>query len=423
LWLCFGSVALLLYAMQGRLSTRSRWWRWGRVHWVAGFGLLPLMVLFFQQTSLTAPLANAVAVPWVGLVVVPLSLLGTLLTPVIPLAGEGLLALAAWVLSLLWPLLEWLAQWQPAVALAAPSGWALLFAAIAIVWILAPRGWPARWAGSVLLLPLLVMRPDRPTEGEAWFTLLDVGQGLAAVVQTREHLLVFDTGLAFSSGNDSGGNIILPFLRHHGRGAIDTLVVSHGDSDHIGGMETLLALGQVKRLLTSVPGKMPAVPFEVCSAGQSWQWDGVHFEMLHPAAELAGRGNDDSCVLRVSGQGYNMLLTGDIEAPAEYELLARTPESLRADLLVAPHHGSKTSSTQAFIAAVEPRWVLFPTGYRNRYRFPVKSIVERYRQAEVEMFDTASSGAITVRSDPLDGAVIEEYRKSHMRYWHSEPLH
>jgi competence protein ComEC len=359
----------------------------------------------------------------VGLIVVPLSLLGTLLTPVIPGAGEVLLSLAVWSLSLLWPLLEWLARWQPAVALAAPSGWALLVASCGIAWLLAPRGWPARWAGVVLLLPLLMLRPERPTEGEAWFTLLDVGQGLAAVVQTREHVLVFDTGLAFSSGNDSGGAIILPFLRHHGRRAIDTLVVSHGDSDHIGGMETLLALGEVKRLLTSVPGKMPAVPFEVCRMGQSWQWDGVTFEMLHPEAALAGRGNDDSCVLRVTSKEYSVLLTGDIEAPAERELLALRPESLRADLLVAPHHGSKTSSTQSFIAAVAPRRVLFPTGYRNRYHFPVKSIVERYREAGVEMFDSAGSGAITVRNDPYEGVMIEEYRRIYQRYWHSEPLH
>ncbi len=424
LWLSFGSVALLLYAMQGRLSVRSRWWRWGRVHWVAGFGLLPLMVLFFQQTSLTAPLANAIAVPWVGLLVVPLSLLGTLLTPLLPGAGEGLLALAAWTLSLLWPLLEWLAQWQPAVTLTAPARWTLPLAALATVWLLAPRGWPLRWAGLPLLLPLLVVQHPRPAQGEAWFTLLDVGQGLAAVVETRGHVLVFDTGLAFSSGTDSGGNIILPFLRHQGRTAIDALVVSHGDSDHIGGMETLLALGRVARLLTSVPDKIPQeVSFETCSAGQSWQWDGVAFEMLHPQQIPAGRGNDDSCVLRVSGAAFSVLLTGDIESQAERELLAERPQLLHADLLVAPHHGSKTSSTAPFIEAVAPRWVLFPTGYRNRYRFPAEPVAERYQRAGVALLDTASSGAITVRPDPRQGIVIEEYRKIRRRYWHSEPLH
>ncbi|HEY0721682.1 MAG TPA: DNA internalization-related competence protein ComEC/Rec2 [Gammaproteobacteria bacterium] len=423
LWLSFGSVALLLYAMQGRLAVRSRWWRWGRVHWVAAFGLLPLMVLFFQQASLTSPLANAVAVPWVGLVVVPLSLAGTLLTPFLPMVGQGLLALAAWTLSLLWPLLEWLAQWQPAVTLTAPASWTLPLAALAVVWLLAPRGWPLRWVGVALLLPLLVMPHPRPAQGEAWFTLLDVGQGLASVVETHSHVLVFDTGLAFSSGSDSGGNTLLPFLRHHGRSAIDTLVVSHGDSDHIGGMPTLLAQGRVARLLTSVPDKMPEVPFELCSAGQSWQWDGVAFGMLHPQQAPAGRGNDDSCVLHVSGRGFSVLLTGDIESPAERELLAERPQLLRADLLVAPHHGSKTSSTSAFIEAVAPRWVLFPTGYRNRYRFPAKPVVERYHHAGIAMLETAHSGAISVRPDPRQGFVIEEYRKISQRYWHSEPLH
>lgn len=423
LWLSFGSVALLLYAMQGRLSVRSRWWRWGRVHWVAGFGLLPLMVLFFQQAPLTAPLANAVAVPWVGLVVVPLSLLGALLLPAIPMAGEALLTLATWAVSLLWPLLEEVARWQPPLGFAVPAAWPLLLAGIAVLWLLAPRGWPARWAGGVLLLPLLLVRPERPPEGEMWFTLLDVGQGLAAVVQTREHVLLFDTGLAFSSGSDSAATVILPYLRQQGRSTIDTLVVSHGDSDHIGGMATLLATGRVGQLLTSVPDKMPAIPFALCSTGQKWQWDGVAFEMLHPQEALAGRGNDDSCVLRVAGRSFSLLLTGDIEAPAERELLAARAQALRADLLVAPHHGSKSSSTPPFIAAVAPRWVLFPTGYRNRYRFPVQSVVTRYRQAQAAMYDTSRSGAITVRSDPLRGVVIEEYRKNHRRYWHSEPLH
>jgi len=422
-WLSFGSVALLLYAMQGRLSARSPWWRWGRVHWIAGIGLLPMMVLFFQQASVTSPVANAVAVPWVGLLVVPLSLLGTVLVPILPMAGEVFLTLATWLLSLLWPLLAWLAHWQPAVAMVAPTGWTLLLATLGMLWLLAPRGWPLRWGGAFLLLPLLVMRPERPGDGEMWLTLLDVGQGLSAVVQTRDHVLVFDTGLAFSSGNDSGGTIILPFLRHHGLQAIDTLVVSHGDSDHIGGMETLLGLTRVDRLITSVPGKMPHVPFEVCHAGQSWLWEGVTFQMLHPEEVSAGRGNDDSCVLHVSGKAFSMLLTGDIEAPAERELLLRAPQALKADLLVAPHHGSKTSSTEPFISAVEPRWVLFPTGYRNRYRFPARPVVERYHRAGIVMLDTAASGAITVRHELTRGIVIEEYRKVHQRYWHSEPLH
>lgn len=425
MWLSFGSVALLLYAMQGRLAARGAWWRWGRVHWVAAFGLLPLMALFFQQTSLTSPLANLVAVPWVGLLVVPLALLGTLLVIPLPLLGGWLLTAAVWLLSLLWPLLEQLAAWQPPVPLVAASGWGVALAALGILWLLAPRGWPLRWAGTLLLLPLLLLRPERPAHGQFWFTLLDVGQGLAAVVQTREHTLVFDTGMEFSSGNDSGGSAVLPFLRHHGRPAIDTLVVSHGDSDHIGGMETLLVLGRVGRLLTSVPAKMGVHPYERCVAGQQWSWEGVSFEMLHPQAAEGERrrGNDASCVLRVSNGDFSLLLTGDIEAPAERELLARYGAALHADLLVAPHHGSKTSSSPPFIAAVAPRWVLFPVGYRNRYRFPAAPIVARYRAAEAVMLDTAASGAITLRLAPQQPVSLEAYRKISHRYWHSEPLH
>jgi len=383
------------------------------------------LILFFQQAPVISPLANFIAVPWVSLVVVPLTLLGTLLAALSLPLGATVLHLASQALALLWPLLTGLATWLPAPSLAPPALWTLPLAGVALLWLLAPRGWPARWAGVVLLLPLLLVHPSRPQTGEFRFILLDVGQGLSAVVLTRNHQLVFDTGLAFSRGNDSGSNTILPLLRQYGRTHIDTLVVSHGDSDHTGGMETLLGRSRVDRLLTSAPDKMADHHFELCHNGQQWQWDGVKFEMLHPRREVentGGRDNNNSCVLRVAGASYSVLLTGDIEAPAERELVEREGVKLKSDLLVAPHHGSKTSSTVTFIQAVSPRWVLFPLGYRNRYHFPARRVVARYRAAGVTMLDTASSGAITVHGGE-QGVTIEKYRVTQRHYWHSEPLH
>ncbi|NIP74297.1 MAG: DNA internalization-related competence protein ComEC/Rec2 [Gammaproteobacteria bacterium] len=419
-WLSFGAVAVLLYGVTGRVGPRGPWWRWGRAQWLVALGLLPLTLLFFQRASVVAPLANLVAVPWVSLLVVPAVLGGVALLGVSPAAGGWLLGLAERALGLLWQPLAWLAgqpfaQWtQPA-----PPAWALAFAVLGALLLLAPRGLPGRSLGALLLLPALLVRPPAPPPGTARLCQLDVGQGLAVVVRTHRHVLVYDTGARFSPRFDAGSAVVAPYLRSQGVRRIDRLVLTHGDNDHIGGLQGLTARTKVSDWLAGEPEAVRGVPARACRAGESWRWDGVSFSVLHPSPEDDGlHGNDRSCVLRVDAGGAAALLTGDIQAPVERRLLGRSPGALAADVLVAPHHGSNTSSTPGFVSAVRPRYVLFAVGYRNHYGFPRPRVVARYRALGARVLDSARHGALCLLLDSGQGVRdLRSYRREGRRYW------
>ena len=281
-----------------------------------------------------------------------------------------------------------------------------------------PRGLPARWVGLICLLPLLYTEPPRPTESEFWFTLLDVGQGLAAVVQTPRHVLIYDTGPWFSEDFDSGEAVIAPYLQHQGIDYVNTVMISHGDSDHIGGLKSLLEQVAVGKIVTSVPALIEHPRVEPCEEGQRWRWDGVDFAVLNPPPGQTGSENDRSCVLRVSVGEKVVLLPGDIERMAEAQLVRQHTADLKAQILIAPHHGSKTSSSSSFIEAVDPDYVLFPVGYRNRYGFPKEEVQQRYLKQGVITLNVAEAGAIRwVIGDRI--ALPDRYRHSHRRYWHS----
>ena len=419
-WLSFGAVAIIFYGLAGRTGRIPRWRQALRVQWWISLGLFPLLVLFFQQASLVAPPANLVAVPLVGLLVVPLALTGTLLLGLVPPLGTALLALSSGILESVFRGLTWLGDAPLGqLHLAAISPGAVVLAGLGVVLLMLPRGLPGRWPGLILFLPLLLGEAPRPNSGQAWFTLLDVGQGLAAVVQTRHHTLVFDTGPRFGPNFDAGRAVVVPFLRQAGVRQVDTLIVSHGDRDHIGGVESLLAAMPARRILSSVPDKLRQYDVARCREGQRWDWDGVRFRILHPAGNGGRRRNDASCVLQVTAGPDVLLLTGDIEKPAERDLLRRMPDALRATVLVAPHHGSNTSSTAEFIRAVAPRQVLFPVGYRNRYRFPAARVTARYDAAGIQRFDTAKGGAIALQLGEGDRTVRLQ-RRTARRYWHDD---
>ncbi|HHM06504.1 MAG TPA: DNA internalization-related competence protein ComEC/Rec2 [Gammaproteobacteria bacterium] len=420
-WLSFAAVAFILYALLGRRRSDSHWRSWGRVQWSLAVGLLPLMLILFQRSSLVAPLANLVAVPWVGFVVVPLALAGAALLVSLPGVGAILLHGAGLALAGLWYGLEALAalpwaEWTQS----APPAWALAAAVLGAVMLLAPAGIPGRWVGAVLLLPLALVTPPRPGYGEAWFTLLDVGQGLAAVVRTTDHALLFDTGPRFGPQFDAGRAVVVPFLRHEGIRRLDLLVLSHGDMDHRGGLSSIVSELPVARALSSAPRAVEQHLSQVapCQAGQRWQWDGVEFEMIYPFDAISS-GNDSSCVLRVTAAGgADALLTGDIERKAEQSLL-KAGGMLAAKLLVAPHHGSNTSSTMAFVRAVAPRYVLFPVGWHNRYGFPKPEVMARYAAVGAVGLSTAALGAIRFRLRAQSPTAPEPYRRQARRYWHS----
>ena len=415
-WLSYGAVALIAYSVSGRLSSPNRFWLSMRINWVTAVGLAPLLLLFFRQISLVSPIANLFAVPVLGVFLIPLCLLGALLLGVAPVAGQGVLGVAEFVMRESWRALEWFSAWPYAQwALAEPPVGSVLLSAIGVIVLLAPRGIPARWLGGVLLLPALLYRPERPSNGAFLFTLLDVGQGLSAVVETHERVLIFDTGARFSSAFDMGGAVIEPYLRHRGISRIDALVISHGDNDHIGGARSLLGAFPVGELLTSVPEHLAEFRPRPCFAGQQWAWDGVSFTMLGPS-KVASNENDNSCVMRIDGADGSVLLTGDIETEGEEALLERFGDRLRSDILVVPHHGSKTSSSKDFLDQVSPRWALIPAGYLNRFGFPHAVVLARYRTRGATVMTTGEGGALTLWVNGKQAAP-RPYRSGRRHYW------
>ena len=416
-WLSFGAVGLLLYGMRWRPREGGWWWRWGRAQWLIALGLFPLLALLFQKVSLIAPLANLVAIPWVSFIVVPPLLAAVLLLSVWPLAAHWLLGLAAASLQWLWRSLDWLAGLPMATWQLPQLPWSVVaMALLGVLLLLAPRGLPGRWWGALGLLPLLLYQPPRPPPGEAWFTLLDVGHGLAAVVQTRAHTLIFDTGPRYGGSFDAGSTAIVPLLRRDGVDKVDVVVISHGDSDHMGGLRSLQRAVPLRRIISGVAGRIEGA--EPCQAGQHWVWDGVRFDMLHPGRGAGWAGNDGSCVLRVASAVGSVLIPGDIEAAGEADVLRRLGAGLRSDVLVAAHHGSHSSSTAAFIDAVDPAYVLFPAGYRDRYGHPHADVLRRFRERSVKPLQTASDGAIRVRL-PARGALPQPcaWRAGRRPFW------
>lgn len=419
IWLSFGSVALIIYGVGGRLATSGGWWKWGRIQWVIALGLIPLSIGLFQQCSFVSFVANSIAIPWVGFVVVPLTLLGCFLLLFPSSLGGWILWIADKILSVLWNILIYLshlswATWYHTV----PHEWILVAAGIGVILLLLPAGFPGRWLGVVWVLPLILYKSPAPKLGEIGVTLLDVGQGLSVVVQTQHHILVFDAGPKLSDSYDMGESVVLPYLHSLDAKKIDMLVISHPDNDHIGGSGALLKQIPIVSIKSSTPSKLPSPLADFCLRGTHWQWDHVNFAFLYPAPDKLNLDNDSSCVLRITNGVHSILLAGDIEKVAEQYLSENEAGNLLTDILVAPHHGSKTSASNDFIQEVHPQIVLFPVGYRNRYHFPHESVVKKYQTAGAILYDTIRAGAIQFQLT-MDKKISEPrlYRLQHLHYW------
>lgn len=409
-WLSFGAVAALAWGLNAGRRGRSL----VRAQLVVSVALVPLVALFFGQVSLVGPAANLVAIPVVGWLAVPPALAGAIASLLHPGWGAPLFSLSAAVLAHLWPVLQWLAHRGLASLPVAPAGWLALGAAVAgAACLFAPRGLGLGAAGMALLVPLVRPAVAPPRPGDFRVTVLDVGQGLAAAVRTAHHLVLIDSGPRWWGGNDAGRAVVLPFLHSRHLGAPDLLVLSHIDADHAGGLRSL------RRAYPALPVLSGAAQAaRGCRRGEHWRWDGVEFRVLGPEGRQPGSRNNRSCILKVTGAGGSVLFPGDIERPAERSLLASARAHLRSDVLVAPHHGSATSSTPAFVAAVAPRYVVFTVGYRNRYRFPRPRVVMRYRRAGAQLLDSAHDGAVTFQVTRGGGvALVERYRPTHRRPW------
>ncbi len=433
-WLSFGCVALILYVTAGRShaidhdpgSKRQRLIAWckaeGRTQLALSLGLVPLTVLLFGEISVISPVANAIAIPVLSLVVTPMALIGSALPSVI---GAPLLQLAHGLIELLMQLLAWLSDLPAAVwAAPVPPPWIFACAMLGTLWLLAPRGLPLRLLGLLGWLPLLLNGATHPVEGRAWITAFDVGQGMGVLIETPHHRLLYDTGPAYSPESDGGNRVILPYLHARGIYRLDGLVISHNDNDHSGGALSIIHELPIDWTLSSLAYDSPIVQaapqHRRCVAGQHWEWDGVTFDILQPAPSsyesTKYKPNARSCTLKVTAGAQSMLLAGDIEAMQETELVNGIPDKLKATVLLAPHHGSGTSSTLPFLKAVQPQVAIFQVGYRNRFHHPKAEVFERYGSLGVERVRSDESGAVSLQLG--DGTAIEEYRRVAPRYWY-----
>jgi competence protein ComEC len=437
-WLSFGAVAIILYASVGRTEQRRAQESTGGAKWlgsllgtlhaacktqyVVTLGLIPLTMLLFGQISLLSPLANAIAIPLISFLVTPLALLGCGLPD--PLSG-WLLNLAHFLVHCLANCLTWI-SFKPYAVWSAPQPplWIFLLALCGSLWLLAPRGWPLRRLGLIGLIPLALHVPRHPAAGQMWVTAFDVGQGMALLIETEHHRLLYDSGPFYSLGSDGGNRVIVPYLNARGINHLDAMIITHNDNDHSGGAISIMQNIRVGWVASSLAATSPIVlaapQHRHCQAGQSWIWDGVRFDMLHPMPASYGNAqltpNARSCTLKLTADAGSILLAGDIGAKEEQALLERDRSRLQSNVLLAPHHGSGTSSTSDFLRAVHPQLALFQVGYRNRYHHPKPEIFARYGALGVQRLRSDEAGAITIQFGPALQA--SAYRSEHARYWH-----
>ena len=419
-WLSFGAVGAIFYAMGLRAGRAGRVRAALAEQLAVTVVMLPMLLALFREVSVVSPLANAVAIPVVSLVVVPLAIVGAFLQ-----VAPALDAAHAVMVALMAPLEAIAASPWAMLESHAPAPWTVGAALVGCAWLLAPRGVPMRAAGATWLLPLFLVTPPKPAWGEAWLDVLDVGNGLAVVVRTASHALAYDTGPAWRGDADSGGRIVVPYLRGEGIGRLDGLIISHADDDHAGGAMSLVVSRDPAWLLSPLGAAHPlhlvVARSIACVTGQRWSWDGVGFEVMHPGAEIYETGasrrkeNDRSCVVRVAAGESAALLAGDAEARSEAEMLARGG-MLDSQVLVVPHHGSRSSSTPAFVAAVQPSIAIFAVGYRNRFGHPHEAIVQRYASHGVQLRRTDREGALRI---VLEAGAAPAVRRlvGEVRYW------
>ncbi len=416
-WLSFAAVASLIMVFAGRVADANRWARWYRnllrAQGAVYIGLLPVGLAVFSLSAPAALLANLLFIPLFSLLCVPLILMSV----VSVLAGFEWLAVHALnltgdIFNASWPLLEWLAQNIPPITFTRVAWAFLLLAGAGAVYLLAP-GWPGRWLGLFMFLPALLPYQSGVPAGAIRMVVLDVGQGLAVIVETANKTLVYDPGPRYASGSDAGTRTVIPYLASRGRRQVDMIIVSHADSDHSGGLGSLRKQFPETPILAGGGDRQPANT-SACRRGQHWRWDGVEFRILHPDSP-GWQGNDASCVLLIKNAGRSVLLTGDIQRPAEQYLQSSVP---RVDVALVSHHGSSTSSTEAWVRAVCPEIALVSAGYRNRWGFPRPEVIRRWRSIGAALIDTGQSGAVTLLIPSGSDAIeIKKARADSLPVW------
>ena len=409
-WLSFTAVAVLILAFGGRLGPWGVWQAWTRPQWLIAIGLLPVLLVLGLPISVSAPLANLVAVPWISLVVLPLALLGTAMLP-LPYLGEGLLWLAGGALDALFLGLAWLAGQVPAwIPADVPLGYWLI-SLMGAVLLLLPKGVPFRLLGWPMLL-LAVFPPREPVpHGRVEVVQLDVGQGQSLILRTRHHTLLYDAGLR-SGTVDLGARVVLPSLKKLGVESLDMMLLSHADADHAGGAAAVARGVPIKRVVGGETEGLPAfLGAQPCISGEQWEWDGVSFELWQWSEAI--NGNPKSCVLQVQANGERLLLTGDIDRAAERAFLD-SPLAVRTDWLQAPHHGSRSSSSWPFLRRLAPTSVLISRGRGNAFGHPHPQVVERYQALGSQLYDSAEHGAVRLQLGAFLPPIVA---RSQRRFW------
>lgn len=409
-WLSFVAVALLIWIFGGRLGAPSWWRALPHAQLAMALGLLPAMLALGLPVSLSGPLANLAAVPWVSILVVPLALLGSFLLWA-PWLGEALLWLVGWLLAVLFDFLALIAGWQPAWLSSALPLWTWALVSLGALILLLPAGVPMRGLGVLLLVPLLFVPDNRPEEGKAEVWVFDVGQGLSMLVRTRDHALLYDAGPRYGDF-DIGERVVYPSLRGLGLQRLDLMMLSHADSDHAGGAVAIRRAMPVGAVLGGEPERLPAVlGAELCRSGQRWTWNQVSFSVWR--WPQAANGNQSSCVLMVEAAGERLLLTGDIDAQAERALMDSEMD-LNARWVLVPHHGSNSSSSAVFLAAVAAEGALISRGRHNAFGHPHPSVRKRLQTAGASLYDTAEHGALRLRLGDFEGA---KKMRDKRRFW------
>jgi competence protein ComEC len=420
-WLSFSAVAAIIWVLHGRRTSSSRAYQLFHdtlmTQWSVFAVLFPILLLYYGTFPLNSFIANLVVIPWFNIVIVPLSLLGLGLIAIAPELATACLEFSTVILHGCLSFLNSLSQFNWLVQTTAPpTGLSIAIAGVGIGFLLLPRGFPARWLGGILLLPILFSPTMQPRPGEVWFTLFDIGQGLAAIVQTQNHTLIYDTGDK-RGDTTMADRVIIPYLRARQIHQVEMLMVSHSDADHASGVATLQ---QNIKIIQTLSSDLQRIPHSnLCQAGQHWTWDTVEFRVLHPdKIDDYSSSNNRSCVLKIQTGKHGILLAGDIEGVVENQLSRHYPYILQAEIMVVPHHGSKTSSSPSLLQVVKPQFALISSGYRNRFRHPRPEIVARYQSIGTTVLNTAETGAIAFTLSEQHISPPRLARVEMHRYWH-----
>ncbi|MBS0287862.1 MAG: DNA internalization-related competence protein ComEC/Rec2 [Proteobacteria bacterium] len=421
-WLSFGCVGALIY---GGSHNASSWWhQWVVPQWIVFIGLIPFCVFFFQSIPWLSPFANMIVLPVIDFFIVPCCLGGLFISFISPSMAKFVFTIADFTLGFVYTILEKMVNMSlPVIEIGEIPTTYLILALIASCLLIAPKGLPSRHLAWLGYLPMLLYQGQHPKQGECFFTLLDVGQGLASIIQTEHHALLFDAGPRYHAQDNAGKRVIKPFMRQEHIKHFDKVIISHGDLDHRGGLEAF-EQGKINEILSSEP-LLLTQQASLCKDGSMWEWDGVTFTLLNGASESEQAAkrkhdrNNHSCVLKVSTQHHSILLTGDIEQKAEERLLKTYPHMLASTILVVPHHGSLTSSSQAFVQAVKPQYALFPVGIANQYGFPKQAVLKRYEEVGAKNLLVSQTGALLFRLENKPSLTPPlGWREKSRRYWH-----